>query len=106
MGQFANSDEWYQNSDYIVNGLNFCKKNVNDILIWAKNETELINNCQTAPNRCRDLNISILEKKLKISNSISFAGPVVPTQVLNLISILPEQLKTFLPQLTFQNCAR
>ena len=59
MGLSASSDEWCQKSDYVVNGLPFCKKIVDDILIWAKDENELFNNCQTILNRCQELNISI-----------------------------------------------
>ena len=37
----------------------------------------MINNCRAILNRCRDLNISISEKKLEVSHSISYAGHIV-----------------------------
>ena len=77
MGLSASSNGWCQKSDYVVNGLPFCKKIVDDILIWAKDENELINNCRTILACCRELNISISVKKLEISHSISFAGHIV-----------------------------
>ena len=111
----------------LVNGLPFCKKIVDDILIWAKDENELINNCRTILNRCRELNVSISEKKLEISHSISFAGHIVsnkgitpdpnltiaikdfpqPTNISELRSFmgLANQLASFLPDLA-QNTSK
>ena len=127
MGLSASSDEWCQKSDYVVNGLPYCKKIVDDILIWAKDENELINNCRTILNRCRDLNISISEKKLEVSHSISFAGHIVsnkgitpdpslttaikdfprPTNISELQSLmgLANQLASFLPDIA-QNTSK
>ena len=127
MGLSASSDEWCQKYDYVVNGLPFCKKIIDDILIWAKDENELINNCRTILNRCRELNISISEKKLEISHSISFAGHIVsnkgitpdpnlttaikdfpqPTNISELRSFmgLANQLASFIPDLA-QNTSK
>ena len=127
MGLSANSDEWCQKSDYVANGLPFCKKIVDDILIWAKDENELINNCRTILNCCRELNISISEKKLEILHSISFAGHIVsnkgitpdpnlttaikdfprPTNISELRSFmgLANQLASFMPDLA-QNTSK
>ena len=112
-------------SDYVVNGLPFCKNIVDDILIWAKDENKLINNCCIILNRCRDLTISISEKKLEVSHSISFAGHIVsnkgitpdpnlttaikdfprPTNIseLRLFMGLANQLASFLPDLAQKN---
>ena len=86
MGLSASSDEWCQKSDYVVNGLPLCKKIVDDILIWAKDEKKLINNCRTILNCCRDLNIYISEKILEVSHFISFAGHIVSNK-----GITPDQ---------------
>ena len=40
-GLSASSEEWCQKSDYVVNGLPFCKHIVDDILIWAINKKEI-----------------------------------------------------------------
>ena len=54
MGLSASSDEWCQKSDYVVNGLNFRKRIIEDVPIWAKNETDIITNFRTVLNCCRD----------------------------------------------------
>ena len=123
----ASSNQWCQKSDYVVNGHPFCKKIVDDILIWAKDENELINNCRTILNRCRELNISISEKKLEVLHSITFAGHIVsnkgitpdpnlttaikdfpqPTNISELRSFvgLANQLASFIPDLA-QNTSK
>ena len=70
MGLSASSDEWCQKSHFLVEGLPFCKKNVNDILIWGKSPEKLHANCKFVLSRCREMNISISAKKLEVSNSI------------------------------------
>ena len=84
MGLSASSDEWCQRSDFLVEGLPFCKKIVDDILIWGKSPEDLHANCKTVLNRCREMNVSISAKKLEISNSIKFAGHTVSDQVCTL----------------------
>ena len=105
MGLSASSDKCCHKSDYIVNGLPFCKKIVDDILIWAKDENELINNCRIILNRCRDLNILISEKKLEVSHSISFAGHIVSIRESPQTLISRQQLKISHGLLTSHNCA-
>ena len=80
MGLSASSDEWCQRSDFLVEGLPFCKKIVHDILIWGKSPEELHANCKTVLNRCREMNASISAKKLEISDSIKFVGHTVSDQ--------------------------
>ena len=121
MGLSASSDEWCQKSDFVVEGFDFCKKIVDDILIWATSEPELINNCRKVLDKCRQLNVSISAKKLKIAKSLTFAGHLVsdsgikpdpaqtdaikkfprPTNISELRSFmgLVNQLASFLPDL-------
>ena len=73
----------------------FLQKIVDDIVIWAKDENELINNCWTILNHCRDLNISISENKLEASHSISFAGHIVSNKGITLDPNLTTAIKDF-----------
>ena len=41
MGLSSSSDEWCRHSDRVVEGLSWCKKIVDDILIWAITPSEL-----------------------------------------------------------------
>ena len=60
------------------------KKIVDDILIWAKDENELIKNCRAILNRCRELNISI--------SVLHLHEPVAPGPTLTSLVVKPTPL--------------
>ena len=95
MGLSASSDEWCQKSHFLVEGLPFCKKIVDDILIWSKSPEELHANCKTVLNRCREMNVSISAKKLEFSNSIKFAGHTVSDQGIKPDPSLTDAIRQF-----------
>ena len=77
MGLNASSDEWCCHSDKIIEGLPWAKKIVDDTLIWAKDNEELLERARVVLKRCRDLNITISRKKLETGKSITFAGHII-----------------------------
>ena len=77
MGLNASSDEWCCHSDRIITGLPRAKKIVDDTLIWAPNLGELKERAGIILQRCRELNITISLKKLKMGKEISFAGHII-----------------------------
>ena len=74
MGLSSSSDEWCRHSDRVVEGLLWCKKIVDDILIWATTPSELDSQ---VVQRCRDLHITLSKSKFQIDTSLKFAGCVV-----------------------------
>ena len=76
MGLNVSSGEWCRQSDIIIRGLPFAMKIVNDTIIWAKGEKELEERVETFLKRCEEKNITISRKKLKLGDSIHFAGHI------------------------------
>ena len=74
MGLSASSDEWCRHSDWVVEGLSFAKKIVDDILVWAPTLQILSDRLCTILARCKSMNITISKSKLQISNDLIFAG--------------------------------
>ena len=77
MGLNASSDEWSCKSDIIVEGLPWARNLVDDTIIWADNEENLVIGTRTVLERCKDNNITILQKKFKMGNEIEFAGHII-----------------------------
>ena len=77
MGLNASSDEWCCHLDVIIRGLPWAKKIVDDTLIWAETESELIHRARIILTCCRENNITISQKKLELSNKIRFAGHII-----------------------------
>ena len=73
----ASSDEWCSQSDFIIKGLPYAMKIVNDTIILAKNEKELEERVEMVLQRCEENNITVSRKKLELGNSIHFAGHVI-----------------------------
>ena len=77
MGLNASSDEWCCHSDVIIRGLPWARKIVDDTVIWAATEPELLDCARIVLQRCRENNITIYQKKLELSNKIKFAGHII-----------------------------
>ena len=77
MGLNASSDEWCRHSDVAVEGLDWCMKIVDDIIIWAKTHEEMWSRINIVLERCKSHNITISRKKLEIGEEIEFAGHVI-----------------------------
>lgn len=73
IGLNAPSDKWCCKSYIIVEGLTWTKKLVNDTIIWAKTEEELINQTRIVLERYNENNITISKKKFEIGLEIEFA---------------------------------
>ena len=50
---------------------------MDDTIIWATTEQELLERAKTVLQRCKENNITISQKKLELSNKIKFAGHVI-----------------------------
>ena len=70
MGLSASSDEWCRHSDIVVEGLNYAKKIVDDILVWAPDVPSLGQRLCTILNRCTNANITISKSKMEIGTRI------------------------------------
>ena len=77
MGVNASSNEWCCNSDVIIRGLPWARKIVDDSLIWAETETELLDRARIVLTCCNENSITISQKKLELSNRIKFAGHII-----------------------------
>ena len=51
MGLNASSDEWCSRSDVVIEGLPWTRKIVDDILVWAETEEELMERTRIILNR-------------------------------------------------------
>ena len=72
MGLNASSDEWCSRSDAVIEGLPWTRKIVDDILIWAETEEELMERTRVILN-----NITISRKKLELGTELGFAGHIL-----------------------------
>ena len=77
MGLNLSSDKCCCHSDRIFTGLPWAKKIVNDTIIWAPTLENLQEQATIILERCRDLNITILLKKLEVSKEITIAGHII-----------------------------
>ena len=74
MGLSASSDEWCQCSDWIVEGLPWAMKIVDDTLVWASDLQTLEERVTEVLERCKQINITISKKKFEIADQLIFAG--------------------------------
>ena len=68
MGLSSSSGEWCGYSDYVIEGCEFAKKIVDDILIWAPSLDKLEQRIIQILERCAIINVTISKKKLTIGN--------------------------------------
>ena len=89
MGLAPSSDEWNIHSDKIIEGCEWARKIVDDILLWAHDYEELWARAKLILERCRELGVTISLKKLEYGSEIVFAGYTVSAQ-----GIRPDPAKT------------
>ena len=80
MGLNASSDEWFCHSEIIIEGLSWARKIVDDTLIWAATEEELLERTRIVLQRCKENNITISLKQLEMGSEIKFAGHIVSSK--------------------------
>ena len=59
MGLSSSSDEWCRHSDRVVEGFPWCKKIVDDILIWAPTPQDLEERLRAIVVRCDQLHVTL-----------------------------------------------
>ena len=74
MGLNSSSDEFCRRSDEAMAGLDFILKIVDDILIMASSEEELLERIKIVLNRCRAAGIRVSKAKLNTGTTVKFAG--------------------------------
>ena len=77
MGLSSTSDEWCHHSDRVVEGFPWCRKFLDDILIWASTPTELDERLHGALQRCERLHVTLSRSKFQIASHLNFAGCIV-----------------------------
>ena len=77
MGLSSSSDEWCRHSDRVVEGFPWCRKIVDDILIWASTPAELEKRIFEVVKRCELLHVTLSRSKFQVDKTLSFAGCVV-----------------------------
>ena len=77
MGKNALSDEWCCKSDIIVEGLPWARKLVDNTIIWADNEEDLVIRTKTVLELCKENNITTSRKNFEIGKEIEFAGHII-----------------------------
>ena len=77
MGLSASSDEWCSRSDEAIQGVPGTQKIVDDILVAAPTEQELLRRVGLVLEGCRTKGITISHRKLEVDQEIKFAGFVV-----------------------------
>ena len=86
MGLSSSSNKRYQYSEFVVEGCEFAKKIVDNILIWAPSLAILESRIL---QRCANINVTISRKKFTIGTEISFVGILISGQ-----GIKPDPQKT------------
>ena len=77
MGLNSSSDKWCFKSDIIVEGLPWARKLVDDTIIWADNEEDLVIRTRTVVEQCKNNNITIYRKKFEMGKEMEFAGHII-----------------------------
>ena len=77
MGLSSSLDEWCHHSDRVIEGLPWCRKIVDDILVWATTPSELESRLTSILQRCEKLHVTLSLSKFHIDNILKFAGCVI-----------------------------
>ena len=77
MGLSSSSDEWCRHSDRVVEGFPWCRKIVDDILIWASSPSELEERISQVVSRCQQLHVTLSRSKFQVDTCLNFAECVV-----------------------------
>ena len=89
MGLSSSSDKWCRYSDFVIEGCEFAKKIVEDILIWALSLELLESQILKILERCASIKCTILREKFVIGTEISFTGFLI-----SYLGIKPDPKKT------------
>ena len=76
MGLSSSSDEWCRHSDRVVNGFPWCRKIVDDILIWASTLSDLEHHLCTILECCEKLHITLSRSKFQIGKSLKLLASI------------------------------
>ena len=77
MGLSSSSDGWCRQSDRVIEGMPFARKNVDDILVWADSLADLVERIRKIAKKCKAFNIILSWKKFVIGKELPFAGLIV-----------------------------
>ena len=77
MGLSASSDEWCRRSDAVTRGLEGVDKLVDDILVQAADWDQLWERASALFERCREMGMTLSEKKMQVGSTVKFAGFVI-----------------------------
>ena len=77
MGLVSSSDEWCRRSDAAIKGIEGVQKIVDDILIYGPTKESVLAKMRQVLERCREHQITISHKKLKVGTEVKFAGFLV-----------------------------
>ena len=76
MGLNSSSDEFCRRSDEVIRGIPHAQKIVDDILMYGATEMDLHRTIREVLERCRELKITISDKKFIVDRQVKFAsGP-------------------------------
>ena len=95
MGLNASSDEWCSRSDVVIEGLPWTRKIVDDILVWAETEEELMERTRIILSMCKEHNITISRKKLELGTELGFARHIVSKKGIRLDDNKYKAIKVF-----------
>ena len=91
MGLNSTGDEWCFRSDELVHPFTeWCRKLVDDVVIWASTLDELLDRMEKLFSRARKLKMTISRKKMQVSNQVKFAGYLLDR---GLIRADPDKIK-------------
>ena len=74
MGLSSSSDEWCRHSDRVVEGFPWCRKIVDDILIWPNSTSELEDRISQVVQHCEKLHVTLSKSKFQVDTCLNFAG--------------------------------
>ena len=77
MGLSSSLDEWCRHSNRVIEGFPWCRKIVDNILVWAATPSEFETRLHLILQRCEKLHVTLSKSKFHINNSLNFAGCVI-----------------------------
>ena len=74
MGLTSSGDEFCHRTDLALAGIPNVKKLVDDVLIFAQTEQQLLETIRLVFQKCHEWNITLSDKKIQYGNEVKFAG--------------------------------
>ena len=90
MGLSCSGDFYCKRGDIALAGISGVRKIVDDILVMGASEDEFYDRARAVFSRCREHQITLSKKKIKVGSSVPFAGFIVSE---NGVEADPEKLK-------------